>query len=289
MSLVIAYARHDIGFMVGDTFLSHEHFELGDDIGPVNGEFHSLKIQVLNGRTAVAFAGNFQIAYRAICDLCAAIKRDPELDPVQWIVDRQGLEPCEFLVLLNEPCKKQLFRIVDCRAQLCERAYIGDQNEHHRFSQIRRSYEGPAVRHLQNPDGTVSAVPVTDGEKEFDIISNALEVLTRERVGRKKPTVGAISGCVIRVVDARISKELEYMQAVEVSHFPWEPSSGYTLLASNTDRRGVAVYFRSGRRGFVLPVCGDDTCVALSEPTLESFIATARERFGMDLSGGTWK
>jgi hypothetical protein len=288
MSLVIAHARNDIGFMVGDTLLSHEHFQLCDDIGPVNGEFHSLKIQVLNGAIAVAFAGHFQTAYRRTCDLYAALKRNPSLDPVQWIVDRQGLEQCEFLVLLNEPCRKQLFRIVDRQVQQCERAYIGDRNEYHRLSEIRRPYEGPPVRHAQNTDGTVSVVPVTDGEREFDVISNALEVLTRERVGRKQPTIGAINGCVIRVVDARISKELEYLQAVEVSHFPWEPRSGYTMLASNTDCRGVGVYFRSGHRGFVLPVCGDDTCVALSEPTLDSFIAAVRDRFGMHLIGGTW-
>ena len=289
MSLVIALARGDIGFMVGDTLLSHDHFRLGDDIGPVNGEFHTLKIQVLNGATAVAFAGHFQTAYQSICDLYAALKCTPGLDPVQWIVDRQGLEQCEFLVLLNEPCQKRLFRIVDRKAHQCERAYIGDQDEYHRFSEIRRPYDGPLVRWSQNTDGSISAIPITESENEFDIISNALEALTRESVGRKHRTVGAISGCVIRVVDARISRELEYLQAVEVSHFPWEPRSGYTLLASNTDRRGVGIYFRSGHRGFVLPVCGDETCVSLSEPTLDSFVAMARDKFGMHLIGGTWQ
>ncbi|QWG11814.1 hypothetical protein KMZ29_19070 [Bradyrhizobium sediminis] len=288
MSLVIAHACDDIGFMVGDTLLSHERFQLRDDIGPVNGEFHGLKIQVLNGTIAVAYAGHFQSAYRTICDLYATLKRTPSLDPVQGIVDRPSLDQCEFLVLLNESHKKQLFRIADHQAQRCERAYIGDQDEYHRFSEIRRPYEGPPVRHSQNAEGSDAAVPVTEGEKEFDVVSNALEALTRERVGRKHPTVGAISGCVIRVVDARISRDLEYLQAVEVSHFPWEPHSGYTLLASNTDHRGVGIYFRSGHRGFVLPVCGDDTCVALSEPTLDSFVAAARDRFGMHLIGGTW-
>jgi hypothetical protein len=244
---------------------------------------------VLNGTTAVAFAGHFQTAYRSICDLNSALKDTPGLDPVRWIVERPGLEQCEFLVLLNEPCQKQLFRIADHKARRCERAYIGDRDEYHRFSEIRRPYEGPPVRYSQIPDGSVSASPVTEGEREFDVISNALEALTRERVGRRHPTIGAISGCVIRVVDARISRELEYLQAVEVSHFPWEPQSGYTLLASNEDRRGVGVYFRSGHRGFVLPVCGDDTCIAISAPTLDRFIATAWGRFGMRLVGGVWQ
>jgi hypothetical protein len=49
MTLVVGYADCDIGFMVGDTLLSHQDFRLPDDVGPVNGEFHSLKIQILNG------------------------------------------------------------------------------------------------------------------------------------------------------------------------------------------------------------------------------------------------
>lgn len=44
MTLVIAHASEDIGFMVADTLLNHEHFELKGDIGPVDGEFHCLKI-----------------------------------------------------------------------------------------------------------------------------------------------------------------------------------------------------------------------------------------------------
>jgi hypothetical protein len=288
MSLVIAHALDDICFMVGDTLLSRERFQLRDDIGPVNGEFHSLKIQVLNGAAAVAFAGHFQTGYRTICDLYAALERTPGLDAVQWIVEKRGLEQCEFLVLLNEPSQKQLFRIADQQARRCERAYIGDQNEYHRFSAMRRPYEGSTVRQVINADGSIDAVPVTDGEKEFDVISNALEALTHQKVGRRHSTVGAISGCVVRVVDARISRELEYLQAVEVSHFPWEPNSGFTLLASNADRRGIGIYFRSGHRGFVLPVCGSEPCFALSEPTLDSFVAACRNRFGMELTGGTW-
>ena len=50
MTLVIGYADADIGFLVGDTLLSPEHFQLLGDIGPVNGEFHSLKIQIFERR-----------------------------------------------------------------------------------------------------------------------------------------------------------------------------------------------------------------------------------------------
>ncbi|MDT9702618.1 hypothetical protein, partial [Streptomyces sp. P17] len=62
MTLVVAHAEPDICFMVGDTLLSHEHFTLKGDIGPVNGEFHSLKIQIVTGELAIGFAGNFDTA-----------------------------------------------------------------------------------------------------------------------------------------------------------------------------------------------------------------------------------
>ena len=71
MTLIIAYADNDICFMVGDTLLSHEHFQLKRDIGPVNGEFHTLKIQILSGSIAVAFAGKFQESYHAVRELRA--------------------------------------------------------------------------------------------------------------------------------------------------------------------------------------------------------------------------
>jgi len=49
LTLVVAYCADDICFMVGDTLVTHAHFELKGDLGPVNGEFHSLKIQILSG------------------------------------------------------------------------------------------------------------------------------------------------------------------------------------------------------------------------------------------------
>lgn len=77
MTLVVAHASPDICFMVGDTLLSHAHFQLKGDIGPVNGEFHSLKIQILSGELAVAFAGNFDAAYSAVSTLKAGIFERP--------------------------------------------------------------------------------------------------------------------------------------------------------------------------------------------------------------------
>lgn len=101
MTLLVGYADCEIGFMVGDILLSHQDFRLPDDVGPVNGEFHSLKIQILDGAVAVAFAGKFQEAYDAIGELKVALSENGDTDPVEWISNRAGLGECEFLVLRN--------------------------------------------------------------------------------------------------------------------------------------------------------------------------------------------
>jgi hypothetical protein len=58
MTLILAVANRDIGFMVGETLLTPLLEVKGNPIGPVNGEFHGLKIQILNGETAIAFASS---------------------------------------------------------------------------------------------------------------------------------------------------------------------------------------------------------------------------------------
>jgi hypothetical protein len=58
MTLIVAMANDDIGFMVGDTVLSPLLEVEGNPVGSVNGEFHGLKIQVLDGKTAIAFASS---------------------------------------------------------------------------------------------------------------------------------------------------------------------------------------------------------------------------------------
>jgi hypothetical protein len=286
VTLVIAYADSDIGFMVGDTLLSHECFPLKGDIGPVNGEFHSLKIQIMNGSIAVAFAGKFEEAYQATKKLKDKLSLRPDTDPVAWLAEREGLDGCEFLVLLNLD-RKLLFRISDGTIAEFRTTYIGLQDEYQKYLKLRMPYGGPATRRVVDGDAAKD-VAVTDGEKEFDVVSTAMEALSRDTVGRKHETVGAISGCVIRVVDARLTKALEYMQAVEVSNFPWEPEGGYALLAANTDNRGVGIYFKAGQRGFILPTCGEGPCIASEAPDLGAFLKEAKDKFGMTLTGGTW-
>jgi hypothetical protein len=57
MTLVLGCAAPDIGFLIADTRLSFA-LDFKGRVGQVSGESHSLKIQILNPTTAVAFAGD---------------------------------------------------------------------------------------------------------------------------------------------------------------------------------------------------------------------------------------
>jgi hypothetical protein len=185
--------------------------------------------------------------------------------------------------------RKELFVIESANVRQAINAHIGDTEEWNRFLQLKKEYSGATERHTIDENGrVVQSDPVTNGEKEFSIVSDAMEALCWECVSRKEPTVGAISGCVVRVVDARISGQLEYLQTVEASHFPWEPSGGFTVMASNEPERGIGIYFRVGQRGFILPVSGQPPCVASTAATLEAFVDEALSKFGMNLTGGGW-
>jgi hypothetical protein len=159
------------------------------------------------------------------------------------------------------------------------------QEEYDRYLGLRRPYTGPDTR-LQLPENIL--ISITAGEKEFDVVSDAMEKLSRDNIGRKREFVGAINGCVTRVVDARISKNLEYMQSVLVSHGEWEPNGGYTMLASNEETRGIGIYFRAGKMGYIMPVCGEQSCVVLRSDDLEGFVAEGLKQFEMKLIGGIW-
>jgi hypothetical protein len=170
---------------------------------------------------------------------------------------------CEFLVLQLTAGAKILAYITDEKLSYCERAYIGDGDEYKRMTELRRPYDSPKMQHVQQPDGTFRTVPlvVSDGEREFMEISQALGELTGQRAqGQQQSSVGAICGCVVRVVNARVPGKLEYLQSGESSIFPWEGRSGFSLLASNSDVRGIAIYYRSGKMGFLFIVGDSEYC-----------------------------
>ena len=153
--------------------------------------------------------------------------------------------------------------------------------------QLQRPYSGPTMQKVQQPDGTFCTAPFTPtaGEEEFSVVSDAMEALTHSH---QIESVGAIAGCVTRVVDAKISGELEYLQAVEASLTPWEGNSGVSVLASNTDKRGIGIYYRSGKTGFLFVVGNREPCHKERAETLARFIEVARVKHGLNLVGGGW-
>jgi hypothetical protein len=169
------------------------------------------------------------------------------------------------------------------------RAYIGDAAEYTllRQLQLQRPYSAPAVQHVQHFDRTFTVIPLTlsAGEIEFAEVSDAMEALTHRR---QSGSVGAIAGCITRVVDARISGELEYLQSVEASATPWEGNSGFSVLASNSGTRGVGIYYRSGKMGFIFVVGDREPCQKVYAETMKHFIEMARARYGLNFEGGTW-
>jgi hypothetical protein len=293
MTLVVGCATPDIGFMVADTLLSFA-FDLKGRPGLVNGESHALKIQILNPMVAVAFAGDVETSLHLIRDLHTALSTDPTINPCELLftsysaVAMTSPSPdCEFLVLQLTADGKKLARITRDGVFNAIRAFIGDAAEYNSLKGLEGPYSGPTVQQVQQPDGTFRTVPLvpTEGEVEFAVVSDAMEALTHRR---RSKIVGAIAGCVTRVVDARISGELEYLQSVEASLTPWEGNSGFSLLASNSGTRGIGIYYRSGKMGFLFVVADREPCHLERAETITQFIEIAKARYGLTLVGGSW-
>lgn len=298
MSLIVGYAAEDIGFLVADTLLSFP-IERYDPRNPVIEKFHALKIQILTSDVAVAFAGEVQTSLAVIGRLHQELTADPELCVPQRLLElRQELAAdasgafqgdCEFLVLvITSKQTKRLARVNKDRVSYVQRAYIGDGTEYSHFRALVRHYDGPVIRRIQNADGTFgdASQAVTDGEKEFDQVSDAMEKLTHQR---RSGTVGAICGCVTRVVDARISGKLEYLQSVEASVSPAEGLGGFSLLASNFGpHRGVGLYYRGWRAGLLFIVSDLVPCRKETAATIEEFVEVANSKYGLNLEGGMW-
>lgn len=264
---------------------------------PLIEKFHALKIQILSSDVAVAFAGDVETSLGIIGHLHRELAADPMLCVPQRLLDlRQELVArktsalrgdCEFLVLLLSSEQKKLVRVTNDQIHDVQRAYIGDADEYANFRSLMTPYAGPENRLIQNGDGTFSNTPqpVTAGEKEFDQVSDAMERLTHQR---RSETVGAICGCVTRVVDARISGKLEYMQSVEASVYPWEGHGGFSLLAANSGTRGIGIYYLGWHAGLLFIVGDSVTCRKEVASTIEEFVEVARSKYGLNLEGGMW-
>lgn len=291
MTLVVGHATDDIGFLVSDTLLTTE-FELKGHEGPVNGQFHALKIQILNGRVAVAYAGDVAKSIKTINALQAALSTDGVANAPKKLhelyreeVERSGgkTTDCEFLVLqIDQEGKKKLSKVDGERALQVERAYIGDAAEYKKMVALRRPYTPPMSQQVQQPDGTLATEPLamSKSEIEFAEVSDAMERLPHQKRGGD---LGVISGNTVRVVDARISRELEYLQSHEAGVSPAEDKGGYSLFASNSGQRGIAIYFVAGKLGYLF-VAGDaEPCRKEYAETDRDFIEIAKAKYGITL------
>jgi hypothetical protein len=296
MTLIVAAATADIGFLVSDTLVTTLIHIKGNPTGPINGEFHALKVQIVGPQTAIAFATSNAVytAVGLISNLQDALRDNPELNVPdhlfgaykQAITTNQDRPDCEFLVLTLSSGGKKLARISNEAITYLERGYIGDANEYKRLMKLRQPHVPPQLQHVQQPYGTFKTLPlvVSAGEIEFQEISFAMEALVNQRTSQ---SVGAIAGCIVRVADARISKELEYLQSGEVGVSPEEGQTGFSVLASNTGTRGIGIYYRSGKIGFVMKVGDLEFCQIEKEPTIQSFIDAAKSKYGLELTGPT--
>jgi hypothetical protein len=111
-----------------------------------------------------------------------------------------------------------------------------------------------------------------------------MEALVNQRLSQ---SVGAIAGSIIRVVDAKISGEFEYLQSGEVTVSAEEGQSGFSVLASNAGTRGIGIYYRSGKIGFIMKVGDTELCRVEREATIQGFIETAKIKHGLELTGPT--
>lgn len=200
MTLIVAEAHPDIAFMVGDTLLSDVHFQLRDELGPVRGEFHALKIQILNGSTVVAFVGDYARAMERVRALDAALRASRDtFDPAEWMSQQGQVNGCDFLLLIKNE-QKRLFSFIEGQFRECQRAFIGDLSEYQRYLKNKKPFRGPLTRTVIGQGGSKSSVKMTVGEKEFDIVSDAMELTTWNNVAKKQATVGAIEAASLFVI-----------------------------------------------------------------------------------------
>ncbi|MGY4289670.1 hypothetical protein ACVWXO_008936 [Bradyrhizobium sp. LM2.7] len=173
--------------------------------------------------------------------------------------------------------------IRDGSVRYVERAYIGDPAQYKRLLELRKPFEGPKQQTVVNPDGSTKIEPIDydNGLREFIELGFALQSLVEQR---RRDGVGAIAGNIIRIVDARISRKLEYLQTHEASVTGAEGAGGYSLLASNSGKRGIGIYYLAGRLGFVMIAGDTESCRKLDAESLDMFKQLAEDQFGLNLS-----
>ena len=224
----------------------------------------------MDDNNAIAFASSnaADVALSLIAETAQELQNDPQLDVVAKMAERyaasaagaKGNPPdCEFLILRIENGVKRLAHISDGSAKFVGRAYIGDPSQYKKLLELKRPFQGPTQQTVVHTDGSATIEPInySNGLGEFIELGFALQALVEQR---RNAGVGAIAGNIIRVVDAKISRKLEYLQTHEASITEAEGAGGYSLLASNSGKRGIGIYYIAGELGFVMISGDSETC-----------------------------
>ncbi|WP_226112446.1 hypothetical protein [Burkholderia vietnamiensis] len=294
MTLVIGYATREIGFLIADTLLSSPVALRGDE-GQFNGATHTLKIHILSGRLAIAFAGDPGLATELIAELKTETEAHEDLDVPRYLLERYRqravgipeIKRSDFLILRLLDDGPTLDKVtLDDGIRNAERSYIGDAEGYRQLTALLGTYAGPKIRMVQQPDGSFVTEPFEpmEGERWFAVASDALESLCHKK---SVATVGAVTDAITRVVNARISGELEYLQSANVGRSLEEGLTGYTVLAANTGTRATAIYFYAGKVGFVFQPGDPAGCRRIASDSDIQFIDAARRQYGIELIGPT--
>lgn len=295
MTLVYGAATEDIGFLVADTLISFDS-ERNGRTGLFNGSNHILKIQILNASVAVAFSGDIETGLDLINKLNTELYQNRDIEIPETLLQiykthtetvNSHIYDCEFLILQIIQNQKKLAKVTQKKLIYCERAYIGDSVEYSKMMQLRQPVQMPQMQLIQQPDGFFREAPlvISKGEFEFAEISDAMQLLTYQLKSR---TVGAVCGCVTRVVDARHSGEFEYLQSIESRVSLEEGRTGYSYLTANSGVRGIGIYYRSGKMGFIFIVGDTQPCHKENAETLTQFIKLTHAKYGLNFMGGSW-
>ncbi len=78
MTLIYGVATQDIGFMVADTRLTYKAEENKGPVG-ARGEWHALKIQILNPHIAIAFSGHVSTSLKLIHNIAEELSCNPNM------------------------------------------------------------------------------------------------------------------------------------------------------------------------------------------------------------------
>lgn len=295
MTLIVAEVENNDAFVVADTLITSDYRSPNAAPGPVNGDFHALKVHILHPTVCVAIAGNFDVGLQTVEAFKVSglnlEQEDPDrlaealLDFYRNIV--RDVTPCDFLLLVARLGSNRLFKLEAGLTHPCQRAYIGDPYGYRCLQALRKPYKSPVGSFTQLADGSfIKEQFVRFGlEQSFEELTDAMESLS---ASRKVESVGAIGDNVVRVRIARISGGFEYLQQVITGSSKEEGLIGTCLLAQNYEPYAVGIYYLGGQFGFVMSPGKNAFCQKIRNPTVEGFVLAVEKQFGYKLEGGTW-